>query len=99
LSTKTGAGVDDVRCAIARALTGGDSLKDTAAVSNMRHIGLLGQAREYLVSACEAAAARASEEFVVSDLLAARTCFDEIVGARTSDDVLEHVFERFCIGK
>jgi len=26
-------------------------------------------------------------------------CLDEIVGRRTSEDVLRHIFERFCIGK
>jgi len=39
------------------------------------------------------------EEFVLADLQAARACFDELVGARTSADILEHIFERFCIGK
>jgi tRNA U34 5-carboxymethylaminomethyl modifying GTPase MnmE/TrmE len=33
------------------------------------------------------------------DLQAARRCFDEIVGTRTSEDILNLVFERFCIGK
>ena len=30
---------------------------------------------------------------------AARARFDEVVGTRTSEDVLRHIFERFCIGK
>ena len=30
---------------------------------------------------------------------AARGRLDEIVGVRTSEDVLTHIFERFCIGK
>jgi tRNA modification GTPase len=29
----------------------------------------------------------------------ARSCFDEVVGVRTPDDLLVHIFERFCIGK
>jgi tRNA U34 5-carboxymethylaminomethyl modifying GTPase MnmE/TrmE len=36
---------------------------------------------------------------VLADLHAARAAFDEIVGARTPDDVLRSIFERFCIGK
>jgi tRNA U34 5-carboxymethylaminomethyl modifying GTPase MnmE/TrmE len=32
-------------------------------------------------------------------LQAAREKLDEIVGRRTSEDVLRHIFERFCIGK
>ena len=99
VSARTGAGLDRLRGAVAKALTGGESLKDTAAVSNMRHISLLREAQGHLAKARDAADSHASEEFVVSDLHAARTCFDEIVGARTSEDVLMHVFERFCIGK
>jgi tRNA U34 5-carboxymethylaminomethyl modifying GTPase MnmE/TrmE len=29
----------------------------------------------------------------------ARGAFEEITGRRTSDDLLAHIFERFCIGK
>ena len=39
------------------------------------------------------------EEFLLVDLQAARAHFDEIVGARTPDDVLRQIFERLCIGK
>jgi tRNA U34 5-carboxymethylaminomethyl modifying GTPase MnmE/TrmE len=41
----------------------------------------------------------ASEEFVLADLQAARAHLDEIVGRRTAEDVLRHIFEHFCIGK
>ena len=40
-----------------------------------------------------------SEEFVLVDLQEARRLLEEISGARTADDVLIHVFSRFCIGK
>ena len=39
------------------------------------------------------------EEFLLTHLHAARGKLDEIVGQRTSDDVLRHIFEKFCIGK
>lgn len=100
VSAKTGAGFDELRRAIVCELTGGESLRDTAAISNARHIALLEEARARLTSARHAAAAGATpEEFVLTDLQAARVHFDDIVGARTSEDVLRHIFERFCIGK
>jgi tRNA U34 5-carboxymethylaminomethyl modifying GTPase MnmE/TrmE len=40
-----------------------------------------------------------SEEFVLADLQDARRAFEEISGRRTTDDVLAHIFSRFCIGK
>jgi tRNA modification GTPase len=107
ISAKTGEGLDRLREAIAGTLAGdaagegcGDALRDTAAVSNARHIALLEQTRASLRAAREAVVtARTPEEFVLADLQAARACLDEIVGVRTSDDVLRHIFERFCIGK
>lgn len=98
-SAKTGTGMSEVRTAIAGALTGDDALRDTVAVSNARHVSLMEQAVEHLRSALGALEQRTPEEFVLVSLQAARAQFDEIVGARTSDDVLSHIFERFCIGK
>jgi tRNA U34 5-carboxymethylaminomethyl modifying GTPase MnmE/TrmE len=61
---------------------------------------LLEDARRALTAAAVAAGAGDTpEEFVLTDLQAARARLDEIVGVRTSDDVLRHIFERFCVGK
>ncbi len=100
MSARTGAGGDDLRGAIVGALAGREPLRDTAAVSNARHIALLEHARASLAAAAEASAvAGTPEEFVLADLQAARAKLDEVVGTRTSDDLLRHIFERFCIGK
>ena len=99
VSALTGAGMALLRHAIAHALTGRESLRDTAAISNTRHIALLERARQHLGDGRGAALASSSEEFVLSDLQSARQAFDEIVGRRTNDDLLTHIFQRFCIGK
>ncbi len=100
VSARSGAGVAELRQAIAGALTGQERLGDTATISNIRHVTLLREARDHLVRARDAAgSARMPEEFLLSDLQTARTLFDEIVGKRTSEDVLRHIFEKFCIGK
>jgi tRNA modification GTPase len=99
VSAVTREGLDDLRRAIPRALTGEDSVRDTAVISNMRHITLMREAREALDRARAASVSATPEEFLLSDLQSARTRFDEIVGTRTSEDVLRHIFDRFCIGK
>ena len=100
VSATTATGIDDLRRALIAALSGGEELRDGAALSNIRHITLLDQARAHLVAARDAArAGGAPEEFVLTDLQAARSRFDEVVGIRSSEDVLRHIFERFCIGK
>ena len=100
VSAKTGAGADELRRAIVRELTGSEALRDTAAISNVRHITLIEQARASLVSAEQAVGTGDTpEEFVLADLQAARARLEEIVGARTSEDLLRHIFEKFCVGK
>jgi tRNA modification GTPase len=100
VSARTGAGADELRRAIVRELTGEESLRDPAAISNMRHIALLEQAQTRLVAAQQLAeAGHTPEEFVLADLQAARGHLEEIVGTRTSVELLEHIFAKFCVGK
>jgi tRNA modification GTPase len=100
VSALTGEGFEILRNEIANALVGEERLRDAAPISNARHIALLEQCRASLDAARHAAeAANVPEEFLLIDLQAARMRLDEIVGRRTSEDVLRHIFERFCIGK
>jgi tRNA modification GTPase len=101
VSATTGEGLDRLRCAMARELSGDDeSGQEAPALTNLRHVSLLEDARDSLAGAVNAlAAGEIPEEFLLADLHAARARFDEVVGARTSDDVLNHIFEKFCIGK
>jgi tRNA modification GTPase len=98
VSALTGDGIDSLRSAMLAA-AGGEPPRDTPAIANLRHAALLADARDAVARAREAAAEGAAEEFVLADLHAARTKFDEVTGVRTPDDVLQRIFERFCIGK
>jgi tRNA modification GTPase len=97
-SARTGAGIDDIRAALSRAMAG-ESTRDVPSITNIRHADLVTRAKEALERAAAAAAARTPEEFVLADLNDARQRLEEVTGARTADDVLHAIFERFCIGK
>ena len=103
VSARTGEGLDVLVRGIQAVLgTGEEALRDVPAVSNVRHISLLERAREALTNgaACVVqAGGTLSEEFVLADLQQARHCLEEVTGTRSADDVLIHVFERFCVGK
>jgi tRNA modification GTPase len=101
VSAATGSGVARLRAAILATLTGREDVRDAPAVSNARHIALLGGAREHLAHAADGAgeSTRLPEEFLLADLELARSALEEITGRRTADDLLRHIFERFCIGK
>ena len=73
--------------------------RDAIATLNIRHTALVGRARDAAARGRDAALEGVAEEFLLADLHEARACFDEVTGARTPDDVLRLIFERFCIGK
>jgi tRNA modification GTPase len=100
-SATVGSGFDNLRRAIVERLTGRDELRDAPAVSNARHIALLTDARAHVARAADASASPGGtpEEFLLADLQQARAALEEISGRRTTDDVLHHIFERFCVGK
>jgi len=100
VSALRGDGIDDLRAAVIDATEGlEDCARDLPAVTNLRHVDLLTRARETLGRAATAAANGVPEEFVLADIGEARSLLEEITGARTSDDLLGHIFASFCIGK
>ena len=99
ISATTGAGIDRLIAAIGNALGTGEALRDRPQVTNVRHAVLLERAKESLTRAAIALESKISEEFPLLDLQEAGAALQEITGRRTSDDLLRHIFERFCIGK
>ena len=98
LSAKTSAGIERLIEAIAEQLAS-EPIRDTPTLTNVRHTTLLERAKESLQRASEALESAVSEEFPLLDLGEASAALQEITGTRTSDDLLRHIFERFCIGK
>ena len=105
ISLKTGEGTGELRLRMVRALDGAPDdgpARERSAVTNLRHIDLLQRARTALQRATAAIADPAgpmSEEFVLTDLQDAQAALEEITGKRTSEDLLRHIFARFCVGK
>jgi len=101
VSAVTGDGLDELRRRILDALDV-EPRRDRPAMTNVRHIALVDRAHAALTRARDAASADGGslpEEFVLADLADARAAFEEISGRRTPDDVLEHIFAKFCVGK
>ena len=99
ISARTGAGLDDLVTAIAGTLGGSEPARDQPLVTNVRHAVLLERAKDSLSRAVVALEGNVPEEFPLADLQDAAQALQEITGQRTSDDLLRHIFERFCIGK
>lgn len=99
VSARTGAGLPCLRKAIVTALTEREDLRDPPAITNLRHLELVDVAREALRRAAAGLAEGATEELVLDDLGAARRTLEQVTGRRTPDDVLKHIFAKFCVGK
>lgn len=102
VSLKTGAGVEALVARLARALGMRPEEDSPAVVTNVRHLTLLEEARASVARAMDAIAESnetISEEFILVDLQEARAALEAITGRRSSEDLLRHIFQNFCIGK
>ena len=101
-SVRAGGGLNELAERIGQALSGSTAWRDAPLVTNLRHVTLLEGARAAVRRARQAVDASAGtlpEEFLLADLQEALDTLQEVTGRRTSEDLLRHIFERFCIGK
>jgi tRNA modification GTPase len=101
VSAVTGEGLSRLRRRIHDALDV-ERLTDRPELTNVRHIALVQRAHDALARARTAALGDGhslSEEFVLADLQEARAALEEVAGKRMPDDLLTHIFARFCVGK
>ncbi|MEA3391839.1 MAG: tRNA uridine-5-carboxymethylaminomethyl(34) synthesis GTPase MnmE [Candidatus Marinimicrobia bacterium] len=72
---------------------------DTIAITKHRHKNALNNASDALLRTKEALASGLSNEFLALDIREAISALDEITGYTTSEDVLNNIFDHFCVGK
>jgi tRNA modification GTPase len=102
ISLQTGDGVAGLKQRLAERLLGAERLRDVPAVTNVRHIELLVKAADAISRGRTTLAesqGKVPEEFLLSDLQEARGALEEVTGRRTSEELLRHIFGRFCVGK
>ncbi len=99
-SATTGAGLDDLRDAIRDAvLTQGLESREGMVITHLRHRGALERAQTALGQVLLSVERGMAAECVAADLRAAVNALGEIIGATTTDDILDRIFKEFCIGK
>ena len=100
ISAKTGEGIDELFSRLKeRTLGSSNYTEKTAIVTNLRHHNCLKKSRENLINARESILKKMSGEFISVDLRNAEMNLAEIIGEVTSDDILNNIFMKFCIGK
>lgn len=99
-SVRTGAGLDMLRLAIRSCLSRPTfEPSEGAVVTNVRHRHVLERAGLSVQQALESVRKGTEPEFVVVDLREAADALGEVTGVITSDEILNHIFSEFCIGK
>ena len=100
ISAKTGEGIDTLFKKLKEKTIGEESYTEkTAIVTNLRHHNCIKKSRENLINARESILKHMSGEFISVDLRNAEMNLAEIIGEVTSDDILNNIFMKFCIGK
>lgn len=92
VSARTGEGLDELKTAAAQKL---GASEETPIVTNARHIALIERARDEL----EAARNETECDLASALIASALTALSEITGREFSEELLDNIFSRFCVGK
>ncbi len=96
----TGAGVEALKDALKAAVwRGGVGSEALEVAINARHQDALTRARAALQRADQAWQAQVTLECIAADLRLAVTAVGEVVGATSTEDLLDRIFSTFCLGK
>lgn len=95
-----GEGIIEIEDTIEELVYGGRiSQKESLMVNNVRHIELLNRAADSLRDAYNMSDAGEALDFIEVDVKNAYELLGEITGETVSDDIINEVFSRFCLGK
>ncbi len=100
VSAKTGEGLDHLTEVIQSVcLKEGLEATPSVLVTRLRHKASLEQAHRSIEEAIRSLERRESGECVALDIRAALDALGEITGAVSTEDILDRIFQDFCIGK
>ena len=97
ISARTGEGIDELFRKLKEKALGSKTYTEKTAV--VRHFDALKKAKAHLQNASESIHKKMTGEFISVDLRNAENMLGEIIGKVTTDDILNNIFSKFCIGK
>lgn len=99
-SLAEGKGVEELEDAIEMYVTGGHVRREIdVLVTNVRHANLLRKAQKEVLQGIEMTKAREALDFIEVNVRAAFDYLGEITGDTASDEIINEIFSRFCLGK
>ncbi len=99
-SAKTGNGLDILMEKLTESAVGDQIGEDCGIrITSQRHFEALTRTCHSLSVAVSSVLSKTSNEFIALDVRAAINALSEITGEVTTDDILDNIFGKFCIGK
>ena len=98
LSAKTGEGIDILKDHMIRFVSSRSS-SEGVVITNIRHKKAIDRSIEFINSASKAISEGESAEFIAHHIGMAMDSLGEITGEVTTEDILDEIFSKFCIGK
>lgn len=99
ISAKDGLYIEQLKKALYDRVVGGKIGKSDTLITNLRHYEALRNTKEALNNAQQGMDSAISGDFLAMDIRQALFYLGEITGEITTDDLLENIFSKFCIGK
>lgn len=98
ISTLTNEGLDDLREKI-KNIVCDFSAEETEFITNKRQTDCLIKCRDSLTKALDAAKSQELQDLISIDLKSALLFLNELTGEVITDEILNNIFDHFCIGK
>lgn len=99
ISAKEKLHIDDLKGKIYSTAIKDQLSGDETLVTNIRHLEALQKTEEALIRVLDGIDGSITSDFLSMDIKQALHYLGEITGAVTTDDLLENIFSKFCIGK
>ena len=99
VSALKGIGLTELEAAIVECVTHGPAIGEDVFMARRRHVDALARALAALDRAQSLLVLDDAGELVAEELREAQDALGEITGAFATEDLLAHIFSRFCIGK
>jgi tRNA modification GTPase len=99
LSAKEKTGIEELKKAILEKIQLHNITADEVLISNTRHLEALQKTECALTNVLHNLDTLVTSDFISSDIKQALYYLGEITGLVTTDDLLENIFSKFCIGK
>jgi len=99
VSAKNKANINEIVSYLYRFVESGKTQTNDAVVSNVRHYNALSEANQFLLKVLEGLDMNITGDFLAMDIRQALHHLSLITGDISTDDLLDNIFSKFCIGK